>query len=107
MIDQELDARLAALFGEPARPADDAFVARVEQVLLAEQRIAEIRARAWRRFTIECVASGAVIVAFCLLWRLGPPEITAEQLAVTPGGAAMLVLLLWFGVELRPTATGR
>lgn len=106
MTDDALDRQIAALFAPAERIPDEAFVARVEAAVLAEQRLAAARQRAWRRFTVECLASSAVVAAFYLLWRLSP-ELTLEDLSITPAWAAMLVLFLWFGTVLRPAATGR
>jgi hypothetical protein len=101
------DEKIAALFYAPERAPDEAFVARVERAVLAEQRMGAARAAAWRRFGVECAASAAIISAFYLLWRLAPAELPLNQLPVGPAAAAILVMGLWFAVELRPSATGR
>lgn len=102
------DERIAALFASPDRAPDEAFVARLAQAVRAEQRLAAARRKAWRRFWGECAASAAVVTVFGLLWRLGPSELPLAQFPVAPAAAAaILVLGLWFGVELRPAATGR
>ncbi|HMG46055.1 MAG TPA: hypothetical protein VK614_01155 [Allosphingosinicella sp.] len=102
------DERIAALFASPPRGPDEAFVARVARAVQAEQRFAASRRRAWRRFAVECAASAAIVTAFDLVWRLGPAELPLAQLPVAPAAAAaILVLALWFAVELRPSATGR
>lgn len=102
------DDRIAALFAVPERDPDGAFVARIEWAVRAEQRVAAARRIAWRRFAIECAASAAVVAAFGLLWRLGATESPLAQMPVAPAAAAAILLLgLWFGVELRPAATGR
>ena len=100
------DERIAALFAAPERGPDEAFVARIERAVLAEQRMAGARRQLWRRFAIESVASGAIMAAFYLLWRMSP-ELTLEQMPIAPTAAAILVLFLWLGVELRPAATGK
>ncbi|MEA3028749.1 MAG: hypothetical protein QOJ53_1957 [Sphingomonadales bacterium] len=100
------DERIAALFAAPERAPDEAFVARVARAVDAERRMAAARVALWRRFGIEIVASAAVIAAFYLLWRLSP-ALTLEQLPVAPSAAAILVLFLWFGAELRPFAMER
>lgn len=104
---EQLDAQLAALLSLPDARPDEGFVARMERVVLAEQRIAAARARAWRRFRAEAAASGAIIATFWLLWRLVPAEIALEQMPVAPAAAAIFLLFLWFAVELRPAASGR
>jgi hypothetical protein len=73
----------------------------------AEQCMAAARRTAWRRFAAECVASAAILAVFDLLWRLRPAELPLAQLPVAPAAAAaVLVLGLWFAVEMRPAATG-
>ena len=101
------DDKIAALFAAPERAPDEAFVARIARAVLAEQRMKGARAAAWRRFAVECAASGAIVIAFDLLWRLAPPTLPLDQLPVGPAAAAILVLGLWFGVELRASAAGR
>lgn len=102
------DARIAALFAAPEREPDAGFVARVERAVLAERRAADARRTAWRRFAVECAASAAIVTAFGLLWRLGAVEMPIGPIPLAPASAAaILVLFLWFGVELRPAAAGR
>jgi len=101
------DERIAALFASPDRAPDEAFVVRIERAVRAEQRMAATRRSAWRRFAIECVASVAIVVVFGLLRRLGPAQLPLDQFPVAPAAAAMLMLGLWFAVELRPAAIGR
>jgi hypothetical protein len=105
--DEAIDARLSALFVAPEAAPDEAFVARIERAVLAEKRFAAARAAAWRRFRGEAAASVAVVSAFALLWRLAPAGLTLDPLAFGPAAAALLLLFLWFAVELRPAATGR
>lgn len=102
-----MDASLAALLALPEAAPDEAFVARVERAVLAEQRMAAVRRRAWRRFAVEALSSAAVVTAFYLVWRLAPAGIAVGELTLAPAMAAILVLGLWFAVELRPAATGR
>ena len=99
------DDRIAALFALPERAPDEAFVARIERAVLAEQRVAAARRTAWRRFAAECAASAAIVAVFDLLWRLRPAELPLAQLPAAPAAAAaLLVLGLWFAIELRPAA---
>jgi hypothetical protein len=100
------DERIAALFVAPERAPDEAFVARVARALDAERRMTAARLALWRRFGIEIVASAAVIAAFYVLWRLSP-ALTLDEMPIAPSAAAILVLFLWFGAELRPFAMGR
>jgi len=104
--EDHIDAALTAMFATSKQAPDEAFVARVERAVLAERKMAEARRAAWRRFAVETVASGAIVAAFYLLWRLSP-ELTLDQLPVAPSAAAILVLFLWLGVELRPAGAGR
>lgn len=102
MTDEDrIDAALTAIFAAPGRAPDEAFVARVERAVLAERKMAAARQAAWRRFAVETIASGAIVAAFYLLWRLSP-ELRLDQLPVAPSAAAILVLFLWLGVEMRP-----
>jgi hypothetical protein len=102
------DERIAALFASSEREPDPIFVARIERAVRADQRAAAARRTAWRRFAVECAASAAIVTAFGLLWRLGPAAAPLDQIPVAPAAAAAVLLLgLWFGVELRPSATGR
>ena len=104
---ERIDARLGALFAASTPQPDEAFVARVERALLAERKLAAARTAAWRRFRGEAAASLAVVTAFASLWRVAPADLALDQLPAGPGAAALLVLFLWFAVELRPAATGR
>ena len=102
------DEKITALFAAPERAPDEAFVRRIARAVDAEQRMAATRAAAWRRFAVECVASAAVVAAFWLVWRLAPEALPTSALASVPAAAAaVLVLGLWFGIELRPAATGK
>ena len=101
------DARLAALFAEPARAPDEAFVARVERALAMERRFAAARRATWKRFLVEAAASAAVVAAFQLLWRLGRAAPEASAPALVPAAAAVLALLFLYGLVLKPAAVGR
>jgi hypothetical protein len=108
MTDEDrLDARLSALLGAPDPVPDPDFVARMARIVAAEQKLAAARARLWRRFTLEVLASAAVVAAFYLLWRLTPAGLDLRGMAIGPAMAAILILFLWFGVELRPFAAER
>lgn len=105
--DERIDARLGALFATPDARPDTAFVTRIERALLAERKLAAARAAAWRRFRGEAAASLAIVIAFALLWRLAPAGLPLDRLAFGPAAAGLILLFLWFAVELRPAATGR
>jgi len=98
------DDRIAALFAAPSRPADEAFVLRVERALIAEQRIRAARQAGWRRFATEASASGAVVAAFLLLARLAPVAAEAGVAPLSPALAAILLLACWLAVEMRPAS---
>ena len=99
------DEKIAALFAAPERAPDEAFVARMARMVAAERKLAAARRLAWRRFAGECVAAGAIVAAFDLVWRLTPADIRLDQLfAVPAGAAAVLLIALWCAVELRPAA---
>ena len=107
MTDEDrIDAALTAMLATPERAPDDTFIARVERAVLAERKMAAARRAAWRRFAVETIASGAIVAAFYLLWRLSP-ELTLDQLPVAPSAAAILVLFLWLGVEMRQPVPSR
>ena len=105
--DDRTDARLAALLAVAEAEPDEAFVARVQRAVLAEQRMAAARSIAWRRFAVEALASAAVATAFVLLGRLAPLTFEFGQGPLSPAAIAALVLAIWFGVELRPAAAER
>lgn len=102
--DEVIDIRLAALLAEPERGPDEAFVGRMHRAVAAEQKIEASRRAAWRRFGYEAVASAAVAVAFVLIGRMGPLEVALGQGPLSPATAGVIILAIWFGVELRPGA---
>ena len=102
--EQAIDAKLAALLGRSDPEPDERFVTRVERAVLADQRLQAARRTAWRRFGGELAASGAVVLAFALLWNLGP-DVPLDSVSVAPSLAAVALLALWFLVEVRPSAT--
>jgi len=102
------DERIVALFAAPERAPDEVFVARIARGVAAEQRAAAARAAAWRRFAVECAGSAAVITAFWLVWRLAPAALPLDGVTTVPAAAAAILILgLWFAIELRPSATAR
>lgn len=105
MIDEQaIDARLSALLGGGEPEPDERFVTRVERAVLADQRLQAARRAAWQRFGRDLAASGAVVLAFALLWNLGP-DVPLDSVSLAPSLAAVALLALWFIVELRPSAT--
>jgi hypothetical protein len=104
MDDQELERRIGALLRGPPQSPDEAFVRRMERLVLAEQRIEKARRSAWRRFAAEAAASAAVLSAFLLLGRLGLESNPNGSGLLSPATAAVMLIGLWFAVELRPAA---
>jgi hypothetical protein len=102
--EDELNARLGALLRSDRGPEEQPFVSQLTQRLMAEERLARARRAAWLRFATEASASAAILCAFVLLGRLGPVGAGAAFQALSPATAAILLLGLWFAVELRPAA---
>jgi hypothetical protein len=100
-----MDRQIGALLRGPERPPDEAFAQRVERRLAAERRLGAARQASWRRFAAEVVASAGMLAAFVLLYRLAPQMPLDAVSPVSPAVAAALLLALWFGVELRSSAT--
>ena len=103
----DIDAKLAELLASPASPPDEAFVARVNRAVIAEERIIASQAAIWRRFAAEALGSAAIVTAFYLLWRVAPGDIGVDQLSLAPVAAAGMVLLLWLGTAFKPAAAGK
>ena len=104
---QALEARLGALLRNPERAPDEAFIARVERAVLAEERMAAHRRAAWRRLGSEAAAATAIAAAFLIVGRLTPSAGTVDLTAFGPATAAGMLLLFWMAVGMRPFATGR
>ena len=102
----DTDAKLAALLSAPL-PPDESFVARVGRAVLAETKIVAAQAALWRRFAAEAVGSTAIVAAFYLLWRMAPSEVAIDQLMLAPVIAASMLLFIWIGIALKPSATGK
>ena len=102
-MSDDLDARLSALLAPPSAPPDEYFAGRVQRAVLAEEKMAAARARAWKSFAAEWAATGAVILAFILLGRAAPAaDGNAGLPLMNPAVAGVLLLALWVGVALRP-----
>jgi hypothetical protein len=100
----DLEAGLRNLLAPSPRSPDEPFAERVRRAVLADQRFMEARRRAWRRFAAEAAATGAAILAFMLLGRLGTPT-GAEGVVplMSPAMAGILLLGLWVGIGLKPS----
>ena len=102
----DIDAKLAELLASPLPPPDEAFAARVDRAVVAEEKIIAAQAAIWRRFAVEALASAAIVGAFYLLWRMAPGDIAIDELTLGPVAAASMILLLWLGTAFKPAATG-
>ncbi|HEX9953958.1 MAG TPA: hypothetical protein VGB48_01935 [Allosphingosinicella sp.] len=105
--DHETDLRLASLLAAPEREPDERFVLQVRQAIIADQALAAARKSAWRKFGVEMVATGAVVVAFLLLNRgaVALPKDVAIPF-YHPAMIGFLLLALWGLVATRPAAAG-
>lgn len=103
MTGTDQDRALATLLRGTDRAPDEAFVARMRQAVLAEQRIARARAAAWRQFYVEGAGCLAIVAALMLLGRAAPAMNAAT---FGPASAAALTVLFWLAIGMRP-ATGR
>jgi len=102
MMDEEVDRKLAALLAAPSRPADDAFAARVERLVLIEERLSRARRAAWRRFGLEMAGAAAILLVFVVLERSGPAADSAGTVPpLSAAGAGLLLLALWVLVSSR------
>lgn len=95
----DVDAKLKLLFAAPATPPDEAFVNRVNCAVVAEQKMLAAKVAMWRRFAVELAGATAVLVAFYVLWKVGPSGVEIEPLATAPGVAASMILFLWLTVQ--------
>jgi hypothetical protein len=105
MSDDRIDAYLRDLLGAPDPAPDEAFVARVERAVIAEQKMAAARRTSWQRFAVETCGSLAVIGAFFVLGRMAPGDMEIGRLSVAPMMAAGSLLVLWLGLGIRPAIT--
>ncbi|MES2754429.1 MAG: hypothetical protein V4659_07165 [Pseudomonadota bacterium] len=103
MDDIAIDARLSALMGGADPTPDPVFVNRVARAIVADQALRTARARAWRRFRGEALATGALAAALAVLvWAVGDTPIIAEHgFTFGPAAAGLAMLLLWQVVEQR------
>ena len=100
----DVDTKLAALFATPPTPPDEAFIARVDRAVLAEEKMIAAQAAMWRRFAAELAGATAVVAAFYLLWTIAPDGMAMEAGTSGPALAAGMVILSWLGVQLKPAA---
>jgi hypothetical protein len=102
MMDDPVDRRLEALLAAPSRPPDEAFTARVERLVLIEERLSRARRAAWRRFGLETAGAAAILVVFVVLARSGPaPDSAGTVPPLSAASAGLLLLALWVLVSSR------
>lgn len=106
MSERNLDELLRTELLGPESAPDEAFVARVQMGIVAEERMAKRRAAAWRRFSAEAAGSASVAAAFVLMGRLGPASGDVDILTFAPATAAALLLGVWLSVGMRPAGRG-
>jgi negative regulator of sigma E activity len=102
-MSDDIDLRIEALLKAPARPSDEAFVARVRGAVELEARLAAARSAAWRRFAAEMAAAAAAIAAFWLLASATPPDSDRIVPLLSPAMAGVMLLALWVAVSVRPS----
>lgn len=103
----DVDTKLKALFAAPPAPPDEAFVKRVNDAIMVEQKMRAARVAMWRRFAVELAGTIAVVAALSLLWKMAPSDLEIGPLMHAPGVAASMILFLWLGVQWKPSATAR
>jgi hypothetical protein len=101
MINEEVDRQLNALLAAADRPADADFAARVERLVLIDERLRKARGAAWRRFGAEIAAAAAVLLVFVVLERSGAVEAARTVPPFSAAGAGLLLLALWVAVSIR------
>ena len=105
--DEGFDRLLADALAPADRPADPAFVARVDRAIVADQYYLRQRSALWRRFGGETLAIGAAAASLAVIAR--SPDLS-DRLAELPGTAlpallALPLLLLWILVtKARPAS---
>lgn len=106
MDEEATDRYLGQLLRLERADPDERFVSRTLALVIADERMRASRSAAWRRFGLEAVSGGAVLIAFLLLGRLaGEPDGSTLSL-VSPGTAAMLLLGLWLAIMQDRMAAG-
>ena len=85
-MSDDFDLFLSASLAPPERPADRAFVARVDARIRLEARLGAARRSILRSLALELVALAAVAAGLC--WIARAPALAA------PAGAAALPLLV-------------
>lgn len=91
------DRLLAEALAPADRPADPAFVARVDRAIVADSIYRRQRAMLWRRFGGETLAIGAVGASLAMLARMPDLRALLAQASdvALPALLALPLLLLW------------
>ena len=104
----DLDRRLAALFGAPAPAPDPAFAERIIALAAHDQAVRAARRRAFIRVGKEALALSAVFASFAFLARHAPGAASAgfgDSVALGSQAMLGLVALLLGGLAaVRPAA---
>lgn len=109
MNENDIDARLAALFAEHPRAPDPEFSERVIALAAYDQAQRRARRRAYRRVASETLALTAVLATFALLASATPvPAAASDTIPLaSPAMLGLAILGLWALVGVRPAAAGR
>lgn len=109
MNEDNVDARLKAMFAERPPIPDAAFSDRVIALAVYEQTERRARTRAMRRVMNETLAMFAVLATFALLARSGPgaADLGDTIPLASPAMLGLAMLGLWAVVSLRPAAAER
>jgi len=109
MNENDVDARLRALFAEQLPISDPAFSDRVIRLAAYEQTERRAPRRAAHRLASETLALITVLAAFASLARTGPVAAgLGDAIALaSPAMLGLAMLGLWALVAFRSAATGR
>jgi len=105
--DAGTDALLQDLLSIAERPADEAFVLRLQRLALAEQKLRLSRRAALFHFAVETAGLIAITAAYLLV--RGTATIGSDSAVFSGSAAASLILLVWLCVdagEFRPFGSG-
>ena len=110
-MNEDLDHRLAALFGGPDPQPDEGFADRVVALAAYDQSVRIARRRAFARVAKEAAALTAIFASFALLARHAPDAASAGfGDTISLGSQAMmglLALVLGSLAAARPGALSR
>jgi hypothetical protein len=95
------DVLLHDLLAAPERKPDEAFVLRIERLVLAERRLASARRAALRRFGVEMAALASLAAAFLLIRDLAASDSGRAIPSSAPAVGALMLLFVWLCVATR------